>query len=125
MNIKNRLKKIEQNSSLEPKEADAPEVCEHPPSMFRLRRDYPAKGYPDRRLIIMGHCDVCGFDDNLWAFYSLTEEQEARRQELQRASDFWALDAYELELVNAGLIRYAVYPPSPEVQIKFTGKVSV
>jgi hypothetical protein len=31
--------------------------------------------------------------------------------------------AYELELLESGLIRYTIFPPSPEVQIKFTGRI--
>ncbi len=84
-------------------------------------RVYPVKGYSDQRLVVKGHCNACGFDDYLWSYYSLTEEQECRRQEL----NFWEGNAYDLELLNAGLISYALYPPSPEVQIKFTGKVSI
>jgi len=125
MSIENRLKKLEQNILIQPIEYSEPEICEHPPSMFALRRDYPASGYSDHRLVIKGHCNVCGFDDYLWAFYDLTEEQEERRQELRYASKFWESCAYDIELINAGLLRYALYPPSPEVQIKFTGKVSI
>ncbi|HLM60911.1 MAG TPA: hypothetical protein VK308_08915, partial [Pyrinomonadaceae bacterium] len=102
MSIENRLKKLEQNILIQPIEYSEPEICEHPPSMFALRRDYPASGYSDHRLVIKGHCNVCGFDDYLWAFYDLTEEQEERRQELRYASKFWESCAYDIELINAG-----------------------
>jgi hypothetical protein len=125
MNIQNRLQKLERNSFSEPEEADAPEVCEHPASMFKLRRDYPATGYSDRRSVIVGHCNACGFDDYLWSFNALTEDQENRRWELKYSSKFWESMAYDLELIEAGLIRYALFPPSPEVQMRFTGKVTV
>jgi hypothetical protein len=123
MNIKSRLQKLEQNSLTIEAETEDCEACEHPPSMFHLRREYPPKEYADRRLITMGHCDVCGFDDHLWSYNALTEEQERRRQELKNASDFWGEIAYELELINAGLIKYALYPPPAEVQIRFTGRL--
>ena len=126
MNLKKRITKLEQNlpiTSIE--EIEEAKACEHPPSMFALRREYPATGYSDHRLVIKGHCNACGFDDYLWSFYALTEEQEARRWELKRASKFWEGMAYDLELINAGLIRYALFPPSPEVQMRFTGKVSI
>ena len=125
MSILNRIKKIEQKTLTQSIEEKEPEICKHPPSMFKLRRDYPASGYVDHRLVVKGHCNVCGFDDYLWAFYDLTEEQEARRQELFNSSAFWEGQAYDLQLINAGLISYTLYPPSPEVQIKFTGKVSI
>jgi hypothetical protein len=121
MNILTRLQNLERNIYPEPKEAGAPEVCEHPASMFKLRRDYPPKGYSDRRLVTKGHCNACGFDDYLWSFYALTEEQETRRQEL----GFFERMAYEVELIEVGLIKYALFPPPPEVQIRFTGKVTV
>ena len=125
MNILNRIKKLEQNALIQPIEESEPEICEHPPSMFELRRDYPASGHADKRLVIKGHCNVCGFDDYLWSFYALTEEQGERRQELRSASKYSEACAYDLELIKAGLLRYALYPPSPEVQIRFTGKVSI
>ena len=125
MNIKNRLKNLEQIASAKTTVNNEPEICEHPASMFNLRREYPATGYSDRRLVIMGHCNVCGFDDYLWSFNALTEEQEIRRWELKYASKFWESMAYDLDLINAGLLRYALYPPSPEVQIQFTGEVQV
>lgn len=126
MNIKNRIKKLEQDFSIESiEEIEEAEICEHPPSMFNFRRDYPATGHSDRRLVVMGHCNKCGFDDYLWSFYALTEEQEERRQELKYASDFWGSMAYDLELINVGLIRYTLFPPSPEAQMKFTGKISI
>lgn len=127
MNINNRLKKMESQIVKEDSEScdDKMEICEHPPSMFTLRQEYPATGYCDRRMVICGHCNLCGFDDYLWSYYALTEEQEFHRQQLKYASDFWGLNSYYLELLNAGLISYAVYPPSPEVQMKFTGKVTI
>lgn len=126
MNLRSRIRKLEQNVSMELiEEIEEAKICEHPPSMFNLRRDYPATGHADHRLVIMGHCDACGFDDYLWSFYALTEEQEARRWELKRASKFWEGVAYDLELINAGLIRYTPFPPSPEVQMRFTGKVTI
>jgi hypothetical protein len=125
MNIQNRLKKLEQNSlTIETETTDCEaKPCEHPPSMFNLRRDYPAKGCLDRRLVTKGHCDNCGFDDYLWSFYNLTEEQENRRYELRHhSSEYYASDAYDLELIAAGLIKYALYPLPAEVQIRFTGR---
>jgi hypothetical protein len=126
MNLKTRLEKLEQNfliESIEP--VEEVKICEHPASMFKLYRCYPAKGHSDRRLVVKGHCNVCGFDDYLWSFYALTDEQETRRQELIYASDFWGSQAYDLELIKAGLISYALFPPTPEVQMRFTGKVSI
>ena len=108
MNIQNRLKKIEQNLSTKPNTGIGPGVCEHPPSMFKLRQDYPVTGYADRRSVIVGHCNACGFDDFLWSHYALKDEQEEHRQELKYASKFWEWQAYDLELINAGLIKYAL-----------------
>jgi hypothetical protein len=125
MNIKNRIRKIKTNPPVKQAAESEPEVCQHPPSMFKLYRDYPATGYSDSRLVVKGHCDSCGFDDYLWFGYSLTKEQGARRQKLIYASDYWAQCAYDLKLINAGLISYVLYPPSPEVQIKFTGEVKI
>lgn len=126
MNLKTRLEKLEQNLLIESiEEIEKAEICEHPPSMFLLYRVYPAKGHSDRSLVVKGHCNGCGFDDYLWSFYALTEEQEAHRQELRYSSNFWGSQAYDLELINAGLMSYALFPPSPEVQIKFTGKVTI
>lgn len=126
MNLKKRVTKLEQIFLVESiEEIEEAEMCEHPPSMFVLYRCYPAKGHSDRSLVVKGHCNNCGFDDYLWSFYALTEDQEAKRQELKYSSDFWGLNAYDLELINAGLMSYALFPPSPEVQMKFTGRVSI
>ncbi len=120
MQLKQRIKQLEQKLLVKsPAGSQERQECEHPPSMLKLYRVYPATGYSDRRLVTKGHCNACGFDDYLWSFYALTEEQEERRQSL----DFWECMAYELELLESGLIRYTVFPPSPEVQIKFTGRI--
>ena len=129
MNIKNRLTKIEQTitSQRENKAAEDTETqcCEHPLSMFLLYRDYPPKGSLDRRLVVKGHCNGCGFDDYLWSFYNLTEAQETQRQELIDASDFFESMAYDLSLINAGLVGLTLFPPSPEIQARFTGKADI
>ncbi len=123
MNILSRLKKLEANNfpnlGERIEEATAPEICEHSASMFKFYRDFPAKGYSDQRLVTKGHCNACGFDDYLWSFYALTEEKEHRRQEL----GFWERMAYEVELIEAGLIKYSIFPTSPEVQMRFIRRV--
>lgn len=125
MNIRSRIKKLENEIGEVNPEIQEPVVCEHPPSMINLRRDYPAYGYEDRRLVVMGHCNACGADDFIWSHFALTEEQEARRSELIDGSHFWAHQAFDLELLNAGLIKYTLYPPSQEVQRRLTGKVTI
>ena len=42
------------------------------------------------------------------------EDTETQRQELIGASDFFANMAYDLSLINAGLIGLTLFPPTPE-----------
>lgn len=132
MNIKARLEKLEQ--SVKPKEEPLSiwqQVylrqlnCDHSPSAFHFYREYPPKGYRNHELITKGHCDGCGFEDYMWSVYHLTDEQEDRRQDLMYGSDSRKARAYDLELIDAGLLDYVAFPPPVEEQLRYSARTPV
>lgn len=113
MQLKRRIKRIE--SRISPVAVICEETeCQHPSADFNFYKDYPAKGYEGERLVVKGHCNICGFDDYLWSFNALSDEQEERRWELR--SQFWAANDYDLSLVNQNLLRYTPWSRIEEVK---------
>jgi hypothetical protein len=120
MNIPGRLERLER-SIPSADIIDGVGACNHPRESFHFYRVFAPLGYRSRGLITKGHCDHCGFDDYLWADYRLTEDHERRRDDLK--SDYREAWAYDLELINAGLIDYVPFPPPLAVQTQYTVRI--
>lgn len=120
MQLKQRIKRIEQRMPMPVAIQEAKE-CKHPSADFDFYKDYPATGYEGERSVVKGHCNICGFDDYLWSFNALTEEQEQKRWELRMASQFWAGMEYDLSLINQNLLCYTPWSRISEVK-EYYGK---